>query len=552
MAEDHWQTARLIPTSGISGQEEAERRASSALLAVMGAVREFGLAMVKPLGAPAGPIVAYIEVPFKTGDDRTCRPDGVVQTTRAGRTWTALIEVKTGNSELERPQVETYLDISRDNGFDAVLTISNQLAPAPGVHPVEVDRRKLRKVALHHLSWAEVLTIAVQQRVHRGVSDPDQAWILGELIRYLEYRGSGALDFSDMGASWVPVREAMAAGTLRSNDKGLADVLSRWEQLLRFAALRLGRELGADVQVVVSRKEAAEPALRIAAQAQSLVAAGRLSGSLRIPAAVAPLDIAADLRAGRVSVAVDVDAPREGRPATRVNWLVRQLKDAPEGLRIDAFAASSRTSTSALLRVVREDPAVLIEDPKRDLRTFRVIATSPLGTKRGVGRGGFIDSVLAALDGFYGSVVQQVRPWAARAPQLPKGGRTAAEEAGLDITPPPEDLAEAALEAADEGLSGVPPEAPIPKHVLQGVDAVEELVREPGDDEMAISVVSAPTNDELKDEELTDEELVTWSDAEDRLEHERHLEESPDSSLPDSALMDSESAQASDGEGPPE
>jgi hypothetical protein len=204
------------------------------------------------------------------------------------------------------------------------------------------------------------------------------------------------------------------------------------------------------------------------------------------------------------------------------------------------------------LRVVREDPAVLIEDPKRDLRTFRVIATSPLGTKRGVGRGGFIDSVLAALDGFYGSVVQQVRPWAARAPQLPKGGRTAAEEAGLDITPPPEDLAEAALEAADEGLSGVPPEAPIPKHVLQGVDAVEELVREPGDDEMAISVVSAPTNDELKDEELTDEELVTWSDAEDRLEHERHLEESPDSSLPDSALMDSESAQASDGEGPPE
>jgi hypothetical protein len=83
------------------------------------------------------------------------------------------------------------------------------------VHPVEVDRRKLRKVALHHLSWAEVLTIAVQQRVHRGVSDPDQAWILGALIRYLEYRGSGALDFSDLGANWVGVREAMAAaGTL--------------------------------------------------------------------------------------------------------------------------------------------------------------------------------------------------------------------------------------------------------------------------------------------------------------------------------------------------
>lgn len=517
MAEDHWQPARLIPTSGISGQEEAERRASSALLAVMGAVREFGMAMIKPLGAPAGSIAAFIEVPFKTGDDRSCRPDGVVQTVRAGRTWTALIEVKTSNGELERHQVETYLDIARDNGFDAVLTISNQLAPAPGVHPVEVDRRKLRKVALHHLSWAEVLTIAVQQRVHRGISDPDQAWILGELIRYLEYRGSGALDFSDMGPNWVPVREAMAAGTLRPNDKGLADVLSRWEQLLRFAALRLGRELGADVQVVVSRKEAAEPALRIAAQAQSLVSAGRLTGSLRIPGAIAPVDVVADLRAGKVSVAVDVDAPKEGRSATRVNWLVRQLNDAPESLRIDAFAAGSRGSTSALLRVVRETPAVLIDDAKRDLRSFRIIATSPLGAKRGVGRGAFIDSVLAALDGFYGGVVQEMRPWAARAPQLPKGGRTAAEEAGLDVTPPPVDSAELALEAPDEGFGGVPPEAPLVEEVLRGV-AIENLPPAVGaDGDASESPLAA-------DDQFAEEELVSWSDAEDRLEHERQLE----------------------------
>ncbi len=83
-----------------------------------------------------------------------------------------------------------------------------------------------------------MLTVAVQQRVHRGVSDPDQAWILGELIRYLEHPKSGALDFSDMGASWVTIREAVATGTLRGSDKGLAHVISRWEQLLRFAAPR--------------------------------------------------------------------------------------------------------------------------------------------------------------------------------------------------------------------------------------------------------------------------------------------------------------------------
>ncbi|MCA1846102.1 MAG: stress response protein, partial [Actinobacteria bacterium] len=100
MSQDHWQPARLIPTSGISGLEEAERRATSALLAVMGAVKEFGLAMLKPLGAPSGTIVPYIEVPFTTTDGRACRPDGIVQTTRAGKVWTALIEVKTGSCDL--------------------------------------------------------------------------------------------------------------------------------------------------------------------------------------------------------------------------------------------------------------------------------------------------------------------------------------------------------------------------------------------------------------------------------------------------------------------
>ena len=33
--------------------------------------------------------------------------------------------------------------------------------------------------------------------------------------------GRGALDFSDMGASWVGVREALVAGTTRTTDNGV-------------------------------------------------------------------------------------------------------------------------------------------------------------------------------------------------------------------------------------------------------------------------------------------------------------------------------------------
>lgn len=338
-------------------------------------------------------------------------------------------------------------------------------------------------------------------------ANEDQAWILGELIRYLEHPKSGALDFADMGSAWVTVRESIAAGTLRASDKGLTEVVSRWEQLLRFAVLRLGRELGADVQVQLSRRELAEPALRFAAQAQSLVGQGTLTGTLKIPDAVAPLDVSADLRAGRVVVSVDVDAPREGRAVTRINWLTRQLRDAPDGLRVDSFTANSRTSTSDLLRAVRQDPAVSIVDPKREFRTFRIAATSPLGTKRGVGRGGFIDSVLAAVYGFYATVVQQLRPWSAKAPQLPRTARTAVEEAAIDIEPPPLDLEE------DDGplVEASPPEVP------EEADAVAGGV-ELG---LAEAEAAAVESDTVHPTDQSSIEFVSWETAHDRLEHER-------------------------------
>jgi hypothetical protein len=42
---------------------------------------------------------------------------------------------------LRAAQVESYLDVAREQGFNAVLTISNQLAGAPGEHPLTVDKR---------------------------------------------------------------------------------------------------------------------------------------------------------------------------------------------------------------------------------------------------------------------------------------------------------------------------------------------------------------------------------------------------------------------------
>jgi len=108
-----WERARLIPVSGITGPDEQERRGVSALLAVINSVREFGRAITAPLGAPAGIPMAYIEVPFTSGEKKL-RPDGVVQVKRGTTLWTVLIEVKTGANELKAAQVEAYLDVARE------------------------------------------------------------------------------------------------------------------------------------------------------------------------------------------------------------------------------------------------------------------------------------------------------------------------------------------------------------------------------------------------------------------------------------------------------
>jgi hypothetical protein len=418
VAEETWNEARLIPTSGINGADEQERRATSALLAVMSAVREFGRGLVQPLGASAGAIETFVEVPFMLGEKRVY-PDGLIRATRGQRTWTALVEVKTGTTELATEQLENYLDVARDNGFQAVITISNQIPAIAGQHPTTVDKRKLKRVDLHHWSWSQILADAVMQKEYRGVADPDQAWILGELIRYLEHPRSGALQFEDMGQFWVPIREAVAAGTLRSKDKGVQDVVARFDALLRFASLQLGRRLGTEVTPALSRREMADPAIRAQTLIDSLVTKGTIEAAIRIPDTVGQLVVTADLRSSRLTCHVDLDAPREGRSTTRVNWLVRQLRNAPETVRIEAFVAHMRgPGQTELLRLVREDPAVLVADPKREIRSFRIAVTSPAAAKRGRGRGTFIDSMLDAIDGFYGDVMQHLKAWSATPPRL--------------------------------------------------------------------------------------------------------------------------------------
>src|SRR3954447_668617 len=330
---DTWTPARLIPTVGIKGQEEQERRATPSLLAAVPAVPEVGHALLKELGAPKSPVIqTFTEVRFKDSTGKTVIPDGAIVCERGQKSWTCLVEVKTGRAELKDEQVGCYLDVAKQNGFDGVLTISNQITAASNESPVAVDKRKLGKRGLWHLSWWRIITEAIVQSRYRGVSDPDQAWLLGELIAYFDSEASGTGGFQDMGDRWVPVRKAAHDGTLRAGDSDAQVVAERWEEFAQYLCLGLSQDLGRSVSLSRPRKQTR--AARLDELAKGLATDGALEATLRVPDAVGDLSVRCDLRARQTLTSITIKAPAEGRTKGRINWLLRQLSDASDDLRV--------------------------------------------------------------------------------------------------------------------------------------------------------------------------------------------------------------------------
>ena len=183
-------------------------------------------------------------------------------------------------------------------------------------------------------------------------------------------------------------------------------------------------------------------------------------GSLRVPNAVAPITIVANLRTRQLTTSVQLAAPGEGRQPTRVKWLLRQLPEGDDRLRLSAYYANTRETGSALLGEVKEQPQRLLSptDVKREIKGFEVALTRVLGQKNGRGAGSFIEETRSQLLDFYGDVVQNLTPWVAKAPRLPE-----TDEAG--ILAPEDDAAisresiEPAIVDADDPESAEPTSA---------------------------------------------------------------------------------------------
>ncbi len=341
----------------------------------------------------------------------TAIPDGAVVVKRGKTEWLCLIEVKTGRTELASEQVNRYLTIANREGFDALLTISNQIVSDGSEAPVAIDKRKTRNLKVGHISWFRILTEAIIEYEHHGIEDPEQAFIIGDLIAYLDDARSGAAGFDGMGKEWVAVRDAARNQTLRARDAGVIDVAEDWEQFVEYLALRLRQVLGRRVAPVYGRKSTRNS--RLETHISSLVDKGVLEATINVPDAVAPIEIEAHLGSRQVTTHARIKAPGDGRAKTKLNWLLRQLKDAPPNLRVTARFPHTRQTTSLLLTDASKDPTGLLlpDDPKREPSGFDVALMRNMGAKKGKDKGSFVADTMDQVLLFYGEVLQDIRGW---------------------------------------------------------------------------------------------------------------------------------------------
>ncbi len=150
----------------------------------------------------------------------------------------------------------------------------------------------------------------------------------------MDHERSGAGGFEDMGERWVAVREGARQRTLRTNEPAVKEIAERWEQFIQWLCLGLRQDLGRAVSPMWPKDQ--DQAARLDQIGKLLVAEGRLGATIRIPDAAGPIEVEADLRTKLLTCFTEILAPKEGRAKTRVTWLLRQVKDAPPSLRIEA------------------------------------------------------------------------------------------------------------------------------------------------------------------------------------------------------------------------
>lgn len=435
--------ARLIP---VVSEGSREQRAVSVLLATMQAVGEFGRTMIAGLGGPAGKssrINCYTEVVLKTPEGMPkLRPDGLIVVEQGSKRWAALVEAKIGTAQLELPQIEEYVDQAKEAGIDALVTISNQYAGATGGHPVPLDARRMRAVALYHVPWMSLVTQAILLIEREGIDDTERAFIIREMIRFFQHEGSGVLQFAQMGPDWKELCSSVQQGlTLSKDSQHVRSSVADWMELSRYLEVPLSLTIRHPVSVRLTREHAADPTRRAADFVEKLVAEAQLATEFDIPDAASRLALVADLKRRVLVASMNVKAPTDkSRASACVTWILKQLEKCTDTqIMMRAIWPRRMPDTIATLEALRANRDAIVPQGTDALPiSFEVARFIDLGAKFKSAKA-FVESAETLVVDTYRHVGQHLRAWQPPAPKIKASGASEADSHEQEMPPKPSD-----------------------------------------------------------------------------------------------------------------
>jgi len=152
----------------------------------------------------SGKLYTYTEVALKQYEG--IRIDGLLLEVKSDIIKDAVIfEMKNKSNEIDKAQIEKYIQLAKDLHIPKLVTISNQFVSKPTQSPISIKTPK--NISLYHFSWSYLLTIAhvLLFENETNIADPDQIEIMKEVVAYLENSISGVCGFTKMKLGWKDV-----------------------------------------------------------------------------------------------------------------------------------------------------------------------------------------------------------------------------------------------------------------------------------------------------------------------------------------------------------
>jgi hypothetical protein len=313
-------------------------------------------------------------------------------------------------------------------------------------------------------------------RVHPDI-DPEQRFILAEMVRFLKHDKSGIKTFDRMNREWKEVCQKVRTGVpMAKTSDEVRSTVGAWHQEQRDICLLLTRKLRTPVTLQMNRKEKNDPEHRLNVDSELLAQKHVLTATLEVPDAAAPIDIVVDLARRTLSCSMRIAAPADKKSTkARVNWLIRQLpKENTEGIQVTAEWLGRAMDTSAPVDVLREDSNAIVGDnASRVPNWLRVSLVRDMAGKFS-GAKTFIEVTEAVIPDFYQRVGERLKAWVPAPPKLSKAPRTVEDEDERSPAPP---------EAETSPIESVQPEAQESRVHEVAVDSPEPTASVPDEAE---------------------------------------------------------------------